>query len=883
MVTVGDQVFGGTGTLGHLYHYDPSTGTSTDLGVAVVGMTKITALVLGPDGLVYGAAGSWYELPHLFRLDPGNPGTPDDLGAVPIAGSNEVAGLVLGSDGLLYGGTADQNTLFSYDPVSGEFAVVGSIQGVGDITCVTFGPDGKLYGGAYLAGQLWVFDLQTGQGEILGTPVPGEYSIYTLVAGPDTKVYGGTGWTKGYLFSYDTATGTFQVYGAPVWRDTYLYRLLLDSGGRLYGGTGARRGRLFRFDPVDQAVLTSGTATSISIAPRMNHQTYVPATSEVWALALASDGWLYASGWGVSNSAILARWDPVTGGVMELLGNVPGAPSVIYALVEAPNGKLYGGGGRASSAPVMFSYDLDTGTMAFLFAGPMGEDYIYSMVLCPDGLIYAGTGGSGGGEHGQLFSYDPSSGDFSQFGPVLPDATSVEALVCASDGTLYGGTGPTGRLFSFQPPGDAVDLGQPLPGEGSISALALGPDGRLYGGTGETGHLFAYDLADGQVTDLGYPFAYDAEIHNLATSSDGLVLGVTGGIEGHLFAYDPYSDFLADLGMVKLGERYAYSLEMSEDAQTAYLGTGRTYGELVTYERDYAYGWLNLDYEVDVPAGTDLVVNVLDTAGNVLLADAPPGASLLEIPVALAPTLQLRADLSTTDDAFTPALLEWSVTWTEDRLLSVAPSTLAFQAPLGGPDPDPQNLSVSAAGAGELDWTLSGLPDWLAAEPPFGTTPSTVVVTASVEGVEAGTHEALLTLDGTPDCANCPLEVPVTLTVYDVPVAVVDPPALIFESVEGETEPETAQLTLANGGTGVLTWTSTIDVGWLSMSPISGTVPPEATLVVTADPSGLTADVYTGTLTVFGPPDCANCPLDVPAVFTIQPYMWRIHLPLVLR
>ena len=83
MVTVGDRIFGGTGTLGHLFQYDPSTGASTDLGVAVTGMTKITSLVVGTDGHVYGAAGSWYDPAHVFSFDPANPWVVIDLGIPP--------------------------------------------------------------------------------------------------------------------------------------------------------------------------------------------------------------------------------------------------------------------------------------------------------------------------------------------------------------------------------------------------------------------------------------------------------------------------------------------------------------------------------------------------------------------------------------------------------------------------------------------------------------------------------------------------------------------------------------------------------------------------------------------------------------------------------
>ena len=126
MVTVGDLIFGGSGTLGHLYQYDPATGASTDLLQAVPGQTKITALVLGSDGYVYGSTFAWYLDPCLFRFHPSDPWTRTNLGA-PDAATNEITDLTVGHDGLVYG--ASGNALFSFDPVAGTRREMPIIRG----------------------------------------------------------------------------------------------------------------------------------------------------------------------------------------------------------------------------------------------------------------------------------------------------------------------------------------------------------------------------------------------------------------------------------------------------------------------------------------------------------------------------------------------------------------------------------------------------------------------------------------------------------------------------------------------------------------------------------------------------------------------------------
>ena len=756
---MGDLIFGGTGTIGHLFSYDPASGTSIDLGEAIAGQTNVAALLMGPDGLVYGGSGSISANGHLFRFSAEDPWTRTDLG-IPVYGSLEVGSLTL-LDGLVYGATGDQYTLFSYDPELDKLTIVGQVPGASEITCMTAGPNGKLYGGDYPGGQFWVFDPSTQQGTVLGVPVSGETSINAVVAGPDGDIYGGTGSVRGQLFRYDLGDLEFQILGAPVWRDTRIYKVIRGSDGRIYGGTGSWRGRIFRYDPMNRAYADEGTATSVSISPRMKDRIYVPGTAEAWALALDNEGMLYASGYSASGSAKLWRWDPEVGGIMELVGIVPGYdPYVVYDLLLGPDGLLYGGAG-GWEGPILFSYDPASGLLAEIPVGMSSELYVTSLARCSNGLIYGATAG----ESGQLFSYNPATGNVLHYGQAVPDETSIENLTCAPDGSIYGGTYPTAHLFKFGNYTGFTDLGQPVPGETSLSAVQWGADGKVYGGTAEGGHFFRYDPGSHAVTDLGQPVSHDTGIWNLAASPDGLLWGVTGGMEGHLFSFDPGPEQLSDLGRVYLYDRFVFGLAMDAGGQTIYLGTGWNYGEMVAYERGYRFGWLDITYGSNTPDGTELAVDVLDTAGHTLLPSVPSGGSLLPISSSEAPAIQLRGVLSTSDPNHSPELLDWAVHWTEDPVLEVAPASVDFAAPAGGPDPSPQALSVANTSGGELEWSLAGLPAWLVAEPLSGTAPSEVTLTAHTDGLPGGVYTATLLVEGGDSCVNCPVEVPVSLTI----------------------------------------------------------------------------------------------------------------------
>lgn len=83
------------------------------------------------------------------------------------------------------------------------------------------------------------------------------------------------------------------------------------------------------------------------------------------------------------------------------------------------------------------------------------------------------------------------------------------------------------------------------------------------------------------------------------------------------------------------------------------------------------------------------------------------------------------------------------------------------------------------------------------------------------------------------------------------PVLAVSPTSMTFTVGAGGAKPPTQTATVTNQGLGTLSWAQTSNATWLSAMPLSGTDGPGASspVTVTANPSGLAAGTYNGTLT----------------------------------
>ncbi|HSM57493.1 MAG TPA: hypothetical protein VK879_15180 [Candidatus Sulfomarinibacteraceae bacterium] len=79
--------------------------------------------------------------------------------------------------------------------------------------------------------------------------------------------------------------------------------------------------------------------------------------------------------------------------------------------------------------------------------------------------------------------------------------------------------------------------------------------------------------------------------------------------------------------------------------------------------------------------------------------------------------------------------------------------------------------------------------------------------------------------------------------------------------------PQTAQVTIHNGGSGALSWEASVDAGWLTLSDESGDAP--STLTLTADPDGLApGESVAATLTLANPDNPAQT-LSIPVSLTV--------------
>jgi uncharacterized protein (TIGR03437 family) len=195
--------------------------------------------------------------------------------------------------------------------------------------------------------------------------------------------------------------------------------------------------------------------------------------------------------------------------------------------------------------------------------------------------------------------------------------------------------------------------------------------------------------------------------------------------------------------------------------------------------------------------------------------------------------------------------------------LAAAPATLSFTQEVGGAPPAPVNLAISSSGA-NVSFTVSATTasgvSWLSVTPSGGTTPATLSVLVNAGGLAAGSYAGTISVVS-PDVANSPLQIPVTLAVG---AAIQSSAAnLTFNFQIGSPTPAAQAINLSASGGTALSFTAAAASAagnWLGVSPAAGTTP--ATLSVTVNPAGLAAGTHEGTITIAAS-GAVNSPLTV--------------------
>lgn len=159
----------------------------------------------------------------------------------------------------------------------------------------------------------------------------------------------------------------------------------------------------------------------------------------------------------------------------------------------------------------------------------------YGVTATANGDVYVGTYYDG---HLYRRKAGPNS-QLEDLGQAVPGNTYVWRIVAGEDGRIYGGTYSGGRLFSFDPATDTFrDYGQMIPGEMYTRSVAWG-EGTVYVGTYNC-HIVAVDPVSGSKRELPQPAPNCGHVQDM-NFIDGKLFAraSTSIINAPVYAYDP--------------------------------------------------------------------------------------------------------------------------------------------------------------------------------------------------------------------------------------------------------------------------------------------------------------------------------------------------------
>ncbi|MCH7653071.1 MAG: DUF11 domain-containing protein, partial [Chloroflexi bacterium] len=207
-----------------------------------------------------------------------------------------------------------------------------------------------------------------------------------------------------------------------------------------------------------------------------------------------------------------------------------------------------------------------------------------------------------------------------------------------------------------------------------------------------------------------------------------------------------------------------------------------------------------------------------------------------------------------------------------------------FTAPLGGPNPPTQTLSISNAGGRELVWFVSDSAEWLTLSPSIGVSegePDEVRLTVDVAGLPEGEYEAVITISSD-RATNTPQTVVVNLIIGrfggDIEISL-SQETLSFTGPHGGPSPVGKAFEVWNAGGSTLDWVLESDVDWVVPSPTSGSSSDGArtTVTVNVDPLGLDAGLHEAQITITGE-GAVNDPQTITVRFEVLPAPAEINI-----
>jgi len=187
--------------------------------------------------------------------------------------------------------------------------------------------------------------------------------------------------------------------------------------------------------------------------------------------------------------------------------------------------------------------------------------------------------------------------------------------------------------------------------------------------------------------------------------------------------------------------------------------------------------------------------------------------------------------------------------------LTVNPFSLAFNGAIGGTQPATQTLSITSSDFFTSQYffaTATSSGNWLTVTPQSGITPTTLNVSVNPNALTAaGTYQGSITV--TPQTgigAGFPVNIPVTLNLTQSFTITANPTPLSLTGAAGSSAVSTTVQVTPSTGNPSFSTTVTTDIGsgWLSAVSSTSTLP--ASVIVTANPVGLSQGTYTGSVAI---------------------------------
>lgn len=134
-----------------------------------------------------------------------------------------------------------------------------------------------------------------------------------------------------------------------------------------------------------------------------------------------------------------------------------------------------------------------------------GASRSWSHTIAPDGTVYIGGVGSGGGS-AHLYRYDPEHSSMEDLGVAIAGHNFIWALTSDETGKIYGGTWEGSHVFRYDPEtAEFRDYGALDPAEDRVRTVAW-HDGFLYAGTGTiNGRVWKLDPVTGEKERIELP------------------------------------------------------------------------------------------------------------------------------------------------------------------------------------------------------------------------------------------------------------------------------------------------------------------------------------------------------------------------------------------